>query len=196
MQIHLPVHQPPCHQEFLDGIDTFDLHDQPVIPHIQHFQQTLARHTPFLYAREERVAAEIVHAVHIQLAADQLMEEMLRVLVFEDSYCHVQRFRPLCTSYIRPSYMGQVFIDPLHHEQRDVFVGDAVHERMLQHVGERPVPYIMQQDRYHRGCSFFLRYLHALHPQGLDCLVHQVHCSERVSEAAVCRPRIDQIGQT
>ena len=53
VQINLPVHQPPCHEELLHRVDTFLLNHQSVVHHVQHLQQSLARHAPFLHARKE-----------------------------------------------------------------------------------------------------------------------------------------------
>ena len=95
VQINLPVHQAACHKEFLHRVDTLHLYHQFVIAYVQHLKQAFAGHTSFLYAGEETVTAEIVHAVHVQLAGNELVEEMFRVLVLEDRDRGIERLLAL-----------------------------------------------------------------------------------------------------
>ena len=101
------------------------------------------------------------------------MQEMLRVLVLENSDRCIQR--SLCTLYFVPLYLREVFIDPLHHQQRYILVRHAIHDGMLQHVRERPVTNVMQQNSDHGACLLRLRDLHSFQAQGANRLVHEVH---------------------
>ena len=111
------------------------------------------------------------------------MEEMLRVLVLEDSDSGVER--PV-----------EIFIDSLHHEQRYILVRHAFDERVLQHMGERAVADVMQQNSDHCRRLFLLGNGHILEPQRPNGLLHQVHCAERMPEAAVHCTRVHQVRQT
>ena len=182
VQIYLPVHQSAGHQEFLYGIDSLHLHHQSVIAYIEHLQQSFTRHATFLHTCEERIAAEIVHTINVQLTRDKLVQEMLRILVLKDRNCGVQ-------------LTIQVNINPLHHQKRDIFVRHTFNECMLKHMRERSVTDIVQQDGNHRARLFVLRDFHAFETQRSDSLVHQMHRAQRVAETAVHCTRIYQVRQ-
>ena len=186
MEIDLPVHQPACDKEFLYGVDSFDLHDEAVVPYVEHLQEPFARHTPLLHTREEGVAAEVVHPVHVQLAGDELVEEMLVVLILEDRNRHVERS-------LFVARLAEVGVDTLHHKERYIFVGNAIDEGVFEDMGERSVADVMEEDRNHSGSCFFVRYFNPFEPQRSNCFLHEMHRSERVPETTVHRTRIDQI---
>ena len=190
MHIDLPIHQATADDELLNAVDTFDLHHQAVIAHVEHFQQSLAGNASFLHAREERVAAEIIHPVHVQLARDQLVQEMLRVLVLEDCDGYIQGF-----SVLGGLLFCKIFVDALHHQERYILVCHAIDDGMLEDMREGSVSDIVQEDRYHRAGLFLFGDCHTFLPERIDRLLHQVHRAQRVTETAVHRARIDQIGQ-
>ncbi len=131
MQIDLPIHQAASHEKLFDGIDALDFDHQTVVHHVEHLEQALARHTPLLHAREKGIAAEVVHAVDIELAGDELVEEVARVFVLENSDGLVER---ALLPKLLLARMAEVDIDLLHHEQRDFLVGDAIDQCVLQDV--------------------------------------------------------------
>ena len=89
----------------------------------------------------------------------------------------------------------QIEVDPLHHEKGDVFVRYAIHDRMLEHMRERSMTDIVQQDGDHSARLFLLGDLHTLEPQRGNGLVHQVHRTERVTETAVHRTGVNEVRQ-
>ena len=133
VQIDLPVHQPAGGEEVLDGVDAFCLHYQVVVFHVEHLDDAGGADVPFDYARVVAVAAQVVQTVHVQLPADQLMQEAFRVFVLEDADGEGQ-------------LSVHLLVDALHQQQRDVFVRNAAHDGVLQYVRERTVPDVVHQD--------------------------------------------------
>ena len=188
VQIYLPIHQAAGHEEVLDGVDAFLLDDEVVVLHVEHLDDARradvslgdarveavadARRADVSLgdARVEAVAAQVVQAVHVQLAADQLVEEALGILVLE--YLDGQR----------PVHLA---VDALHQQQGDVFVGDAAHDGVFQHVREGPVADVVHQDGGLDGFGFAVEDEVALGRQVLDGLGHQVEGAERVLEACM-----------
>ena len=84
VQINLPIHQAPRGEEVLDGVDAFGLDHQMVIAYIKHLDDTRRADITLNHPRVVAVAPQVVKAVHIELTADQLVEETLRVLILED----------------------------------------------------------------------------------------------------------------
>ena len=162
MQVDLPVHKPAGHEEFLNAVDRFLFYHQPVIHHLQHFDDAVAADNPFAHPRVKTVPVQVIHAVNIQLAAHQPVQCALRMLVSEDA--DTQRERPI-----------QLFVQPVHDQSAQFFMANTVHQAMLQRMAERPVPNVMQQDRDRCTQGFFFRNGMTLAPQHLDGLAHQVH---------------------
>lgn len=73
MQIDLPVHQSAGDEELLDGVDTFSFEDKFIVNYVHHFDQSGRGYVSFGHAAEERVPTEVIHAVHIELAGDELV---------------------------------------------------------------------------------------------------------------------------
>ena len=91
MQVNLPIHQPSGCQEIFNGIDAFGVHHQLVVHHIKHLDDAGRSDVSFSDTREERVAPEVIKTIHIQLTADELVQETLGILVLEDHQGKVQR---------------------------------------------------------------------------------------------------------
>src|SRR5687768_16362063 len=75
MQIHLPVHKTPGVEEILDVENAFLFHDQMFLVYIQHRDNAVYANGALLYAGKKTVALEVVKAIDVQLAGDQLMKE-------------------------------------------------------------------------------------------------------------------------
>lgn len=178
MQIDLPVHQSAGDEELLDGVDAFGFEDKFIVDDVHHFYQSGGGYVSFGHAAEERVPAEVVHAVHIELAGNELVQEPPRILIFEDPYRKV-RSR-----------------DSLHHQQGYLFVGYTLNEGMLEYMGERSVSEIMEQDGNHSSLSLLVGDSYSFLPQGAESFLHKMHGSKGVKEAAMHSPGIDEIRQT
>ena len=113
-----------------------------VIHHLQHLDDALATDHPFAHAGVEAVAVEVVDAVHIQLAAHQLVQVAFGVLVAEDADAEVQ-----CPAELE--------VQRIHHQGAHVLVADAFHQAMFQGMAEGPVPHIVQEDRDARTEGLF-----------------------------------------
>ena len=98
------------------------------------------------------------------LTGDELVEEALGVLVLEDGDGHAQ-------------LVVQVVVDLLHHHQRDVFMGDAMDEGVLQDVGERAVTNVVHQDGGLYGFCLAIEDELSLLLEREDGLAHQVEGS-------------------
>ena len=84
MQIDLPVHQSPGHQEFFNRVDAFLLYHQFVVYDCEHFDDAFAADFTFRNAAVKTVPSEVVHAVHVELRRDQLVQKFLGVVVVEN----------------------------------------------------------------------------------------------------------------
>lgn len=73
MQIDLPVHQSSCDEELLDGVYSFGFEDEVIVNYVHHFYQSGGSYISLGHAAEERVSAEVVHTVHVELAGDELV---------------------------------------------------------------------------------------------------------------------------
>ena len=76
VQVNLPVHDPPAHNEFLQNRSLF-FYDQLIVDHIHHFNKPVISYYPFMYAREVAVSNEIIQPVNVQLTAYQMVQELL-----------------------------------------------------------------------------------------------------------------------
>ncbi len=178
MQIDLPVHQSAGDEELLDGVDAFGFKDKFIVNYVHHFYQSGGGYVSLGHAAEERVSAEVVHTVHVELAGDELVQEPARILIFEDPYREVGSG------------------DSLHHQQGYLFVGYTLNEGMFEYVRERSVSKVMEQDSDGSGLSFLVGDSYAFLPQGAEGFLHKVHSTEGVKEAAVHGSGIDEIRQT
>lgn len=88
MEIHLPVHQPPCTEEMLDVVDAFFFYHQLAVYHIQHGDDAVGADEPFPHTGKEAVAVEIVQPIHIELGTHHLMKEFARIGVLKNPQGH------------------------------------------------------------------------------------------------------------
>ena len=84
VQIHLPIHQAARSEVVLNRIDAFLFNHQSVVDDVEHLDDACRADVSFGNTREERVAAQVVEPVHVELRGDELVKESLRVVVFED----------------------------------------------------------------------------------------------------------------
>ena len=104
MQIDLPVHQSAGGEVVLQRIDTLLIDHEFIIHHIEHLDDACRTDITLSDARIERVAPQVVETVHIQLAGDELVEEVLRIVALEDRDGQIQ-------------LSVQVAVDLFHHHQ-------------------------------------------------------------------------------
>ena len=172
MQIHLPVHQAARDKEFFDRVDRFLFHHQAIIHDLQHLQDPIAADHAFAHARVETVAVEVIDAIHIQLAAHELMQGAPRMPVAEDRKAHLQT-------------AIETIVERIHHQGADVLVHDPFHDAVLQGVAERSVADIVQQDRDGSADLFLIGNVVPFAAQRGDRLTDQMHGPERVMETRV-----------
>ena len=109
MHIYLPVHQSPGDDKLLHAIDTLLVHHQLVVVHIEHRDDAVGAHDALAHTGEERVAAQVVEAVHIELATDELVQEMLMVSVGEYLNGDIQ-----CATHL--------LVHPFHHHKGNLLM--------------------------------------------------------------------------
>ena len=90
MQISLPVHQAAGHQEVFDGVNAFGFYYQVIVFYIKHFDDAGGPDIAFGYTGIETVTPQIVQTIHIQLTADQLVQEFLGIFIFEYLYGKIE----------------------------------------------------------------------------------------------------------
>src|SRR5690554_5088567 len=142
VQVYLPVHQSPRHQEVLDGVDPFRLYHQPLILQVEHLDDTCRTDVSLTHTGEEAVTTQVIKPVHVELTTHQLVQEPLGISVGEDIASRLQRSVPL------PVHL-------LHHQQRELLVVHVGDQRMLPHVREGAVSDVMEQD----GCQCAILFL-------------------------------------
>ena len=178
MQINLPIHEPARHQEILDRIDSFRFHHQFIVHHIQHFHDACRTDAAFAHAGEKTVALQIIQPVHIQLTADQLIEETFVVSVGENLDGDIQ-----CAV--------QLAIHPSCHQQRNLLVMDIADQAILQHMRKRRVTDIVKQNGCQGTSILIVGDFVSLDAKVFQCHIHQVHGADGVMEAGVLRTGID-----
>ena len=156
---------------------------QCIVDNVEHLDDACRSYVALGDASEERVASQIVQAVHVELTGDELMEEVLGILILEDA----DGERELS---------AEVMVHLFHHHQRDVFVRDAADKRVFQYMRERPVSDVVHQDGSFNSLGFAVEYEQALVLQREDGLAHQMEGSERVLEARVAGSRVDHRRQS
>ena len=124
VQVHLPVHQATRHDELLDGVDGLLFDAELAVHNVQHLQDALAAHLALGDAAVEAVPGEVVQAVHVELAADQLVKEWLGMVVVEDLNGQIQG-------------AAHLVVQAAHDQGADVFVVHALHNAVLQGVAEQ-----------------------------------------------------------
>ena len=118
VQVHLPVHQTARHDKLLNRVDGLLLDAELAVHNVQHFEDAFAAHLAFGHPAVKAVSGEVVQPVHVQLAAHQLVEEGLGVVVVEDLNGQIQG-------------AAHLVVQPAHDEGADVFVVHAFHDAML-----------------------------------------------------------------
>ena len=141
MQVYLPIHQAACRQEIFDGVDAFGFNDKSVIGYIKHLDDAGRADVSFCNTGIETVTAKIIEAVHIQLAADELMQESLRIFVLE--YLDGETKLPV-----------HLFVHSFHQHQRDFFMRNSLYNRILKYMRKRTMSDVMQQDSCLYGFCF------------------------------------------
>ena len=133
VEIDLPIHESARSEVVLDGIDAFGVHHKAVVNDVEHLDDARRPDVAFGHACVERVTAQVIEAVNIELARNELVEEAFVVFVLEnqDGQC-------------KPAV--HVLIDAVHHHERNLFMGDVVDECVLQHMRERSVTNVVHQD--------------------------------------------------
>lgn len=160
VEVDLPVHDPPAGEEAFDGVDAFLLDDQAVVGHVEHLDDAVVADDAFADAGEVAVAVEVVHPVHIELAGDQLVEEVFFVFAFEDADGEVE-----------PAL--EFVVEALHEVERKFFVV-GFDQGVFQGVGEGAVSDVVEQDGNFDGFGFAFIDLDALAFEAVDGFAHQV----------------------
>lgn len=75
MQIHLPIHQASRIEKTLNIVYPFLFHDQLTLHYIEHGDDPVGTNCSLHDAGKKAVAVEVVQPVHVQLRADELMQE-------------------------------------------------------------------------------------------------------------------------
>ena len=101
-----------------------------IVFYIKHFDDAGGPDIAFGYTGIETVTPQIVQTIHIQLTADQLVQEFLRITVSKNVECQRQAALEMTV---------QIF----HQQARQVFVVH-IHQRMFKCMRKRTVAYIMQ----------------------------------------------------
>ena len=182
VQVHLPVHQATRHNELLNGVDRLLFDAELAVHDVQHLQDALAAHLALGDPAVEAVPSEVIQAVHVELAADQLMEERLGMVVVEDFNGQIQG-------------APHLVVQAAHDQGADVFVVHAFHNAVFQRMTERAVTHVVQEDCQARRLGLRLGDGYALVAQAVDGLLHEVHAAHGMVKAVVNRPRVDQVGE-
>ena len=181
VHVYLPVHEAAGDDELLDGVDTFLVDDQLIVVDVEHRDDAIGADYALADTGEEAVATEIVEAVHVELAAHQLVEEMLVVGIGEYGNSHIQR--PI-----------HFLIDALHHHQGNLLVGD-IDKHPLTGVGEGAVADVVQENGQFGTAAFLVGDAYTFLFQHLQGPPHEVEGAEHVAEAGVHGARVDEVGE-
>src|SRR5690606_1419565 len=130
-----------------------------VVLDIEHGNNAVNADPSFLNAREERIAVQVVKAVHIELAGNQSMKELSGVAVSEYFERHVESASKLPVQF-------------LHESVGNTLMVYAVQEGFFQGMGERPMTHVVQQDGQLSRFVFLFRYLDTPVSQGVQCTSH------------------------
>ena len=182
VQVHLPVHQAARHNELLDGVDRLLFNAELAVHDVQHLEDALAADLALGDAAVEAVPREVIQAIHVELAADQLVEERLGMVVVEDLNGQIQG---------APHFVVQA----AHDQGADIFVVHAFHNAVFERMAEGAVAHVVQEDGQARRLGLRLGDGHALVAQAVDGFLHEVHAPHGVVKAVVNRPGVDQMGE-
>ena len=180
VQIHLPIHEPPRHDELFDRINGLLFDAKLTVHDVQHFDDAFTSDFAFSHATVKAVAREVVQSVHVQLTADQLVEEWLGVMVVENFDCQVQG-------------APHLVVQTAHDECTYVFVVNALDDAVFQSMAEGAMTHVVQQDGQTSGFRLFLSDGDTFVAQAVDGFLHQVHAPDGVVETVVDGARIDQV---
>jgi len=161
VQIYLPVHQAACSQEILNRIDAFRFDNEAVVRHVEHFDDSCRTDIPFRYAGVETVASKIIEPVHIQLPAYKLMQETFRIFVLEDLNGKAEL----------PVHL---LVHPFHEYKGDFFVRNSFDNGVFEHMRERTVTDVVQQDSRLYSFSLAVKDKITFGGQLGDSFAHQV----------------------
>ena len=151
--------------------------------HIEHLDDACRADVAFCYAGIETVAAKVVHAVHVELSADQLVQELLGVFVLEylDGKCELS---------------VHFFVDTLHQHEGDILVRYALYDGVFQYMREGTVSDVMHQN----GClycfGFTVENEVSLAGELLDSFARQMESPQRMLKARVLCTGINHRRQT
>ena len=138
MQVNLPVHQTTRIQHLLHGVDALAYHGnvRTCLPrhrvHAHAVQDALYANAAFNDTREVRIAPEIVHPVHVQLARNKLVEKRSLVFVVEHLKRQVYRWTQLRSQRLYQStadvFMGRFKDEPFFAGMRKRRMADVVQQ--------------------------------------------------------------------
>ena len=80
--------------------------------------------------------------------------------------------------------------------ERYLFVGDALHQRVFEHMRERAVPHIVEEHCRHCRCPFVVGDSDTFLPQIADSLFGEVHSSDGVKQTSVDSSRVNEMAHT
>ena len=178
VEVDLPVHKAARHEVVLDGVKPLGVYHEPVAADVEHFYYAVAADIAFGHAGEEAVAAQVVEAVHVELATYELVEVLLGVFVLE---------------YLEGEVQSAVHfaVDLFHQEQRYLLVAYSAYERALEHVGEWAVPDVVHEYGGLCGLGLAVEDEHSFLRQRSDGFAHEVVGAERMLEAGVLGRWVD-----
>ena len=183
VQIHLPVHQAPRHDELFNRINGLFFDAELPVDDVEHLDDALAADFSFGHPAVKAVARQVIQTIHVELAADQLVQERLGMMVVENLNRQVQG-------------ASHLVVQASHDERADVFVMDALDNAVLQSVAEGTVAYVVQEDGQTCGFSLFFRDRNTFVAQAVDGFLHQVHAADGVVEAIVNGAGINEVRQS
>ena len=112
--------------------------------HVQHLYYARTADVALVDTCKETVAPQVVEPVHVELAADELVQVVLGVFVLEYLDGQVK-------------LVAQLMVYLSHHHQRYLFVGYALEQCVFKHMAERAVPYVVHQYCRLDGLAFILQ---------------------------------------
>ena len=183
VQIHLPVHQAPRHDELLDGINGLLFDAELTVDDVEHLDDAFAADFPFGHPAVKTVTRQVVQTIHVELAADQLMQERLGVVVVEDFNGKVQG-------------AAHLVVQASHDEGADVFVMHALDDAVLQGVAEGTVTHVVQEDGQTCRLCLLFRDGNPFVAQAVDGFLHQMHAADSVVKAVVNGTGIHEMRQS
>ena len=61
-----------------------------IVFYIQHLDDTCRADVALCHSRIETVTSQVIQTIHVQLAADELVQKLLRIFIFEYLYGQIQ----------------------------------------------------------------------------------------------------------